>query len=429
MTRDFRLFQGGQVASAFGSVFTVIAVPLVAVQYLGASPAETGFLVAAGSLPLPLLGLFISSLVDRLRSRRRVLIACDLTVAAALGLTIVSMLTGRLSIWALGALVFVIGTVGVMVETLYLVYLKTIVGTGDIVKARARLNRGEYVGGTLGRALAGPAAALGPVVPFVVDTVSRLISAGTTALIRTPERPAQQARQERSFAHELGAGFRSLWGQPFLRALVPFLVGQQLVMGMTLALVAPYVLKVLHVPAQWYGLLFVLLGVAGVTGTFLSELLSRRLNTERLTMVGLIGGAIGTVALPLAGGPVLVAAITAGLGIGLPYLFGAIANVGLLGFVTIRIPEEVLGRLSVSVQLLTAAGAFAGALVGGALGQQAGIVPTLWVACGVSAVSMLLLLPVLRVMRAGDERTPDHAPAAAPAAVPVAEGGDAERPA
>jgi predicted MFS family arabinose efflux permease len=403
MNRDLRLYWGGQTATAFGSVFTLIAVPLVAVHDLGASPAETGLLAAAASLPLPLFGLFISAWADRLRTRRRVLITCDLAIAGILAATLLAVAGGGLGVWPLAAAVFLIATAGVMVETVYMVHLKSIVAPADLVMARARLNRGEYAGGTLGRALAGPAAALGLAVPFLVDLLARLFSAATLLLIKSPETPTAPAPSppgERRLRRELGAGFRLLATQPFLRGLVPFLAGQQVVAGMTLALVAPYLLNVLGVPAGWYGLLFVLLGVSGVAGTFLSELLSRRLNPERLTLLGLIGAALGTAVLPLAGGPLTTAAVLAALGIGLPHLFAAMANIGLVTFVTLRVPDEVLGRVSVSVQLVTAAGATAGALLGGLLGTALGVRPALWAAFALSALSLPLLTPVLRLMRA-----------------------------
>ncbi|MFC6085877.1 MFS transporter [Sphaerisporangium aureirubrum] len=402
--RDLRLYWGGQTATAFGSVFTAIAVPLVAVHALGASPAETGLLAAAASLPLPLFGLFISAWADRLRTRRRVLIGCDLAIAGVLAATLAAVAADVLGVWTLAAVVFLVATAGVMVETVYMVHLKSIVAPAGLVTARARLNRGEYIGGTLGRALAGPAAALGLAVPFLVDLLARLLSAVTLMLIRSPETPTAPAPnpEGRRLPRDLGAGFRLLATQPFLRGLVPFLAGQQVVAGMTLALVAPFLLNVLGVPAGWYGLLFVLLGVSGVAGTFLSELLSRRLDPERLTLLGLLGAALGTAALPLAGGPLTAAAAVAALGIGLPHLFAAMANIGLVTFVTLRVPDEVLGRVSVSVQLVTAAGATAGALLGGLLGTALGVRPALWAAFALSALSLPLLVPVLRLMRAGD---------------------------
>ncbi|MEO3808248.1 MFS transporter [Sphaerisporangium sp. B11E5] len=407
--RDLRLYWGGQTATAFGSVFTVIAVPLVAVDTLGATPAETGLLAAAASLPLPLFGLFVSAWADRLRTRRRVLIACDLGIAAALAATLLAIAAGVLSVWTLAATVFLIATAGVMVETVYMVHLKSIVPPDHLVTARARLNRGEYTGATLGRALAGPAAALATAVPFAVDLLARLTSATTLLLLRSPETPAPTSPapqtsapsdpRNRRLLRELGAGFRLLTTQPFLRGLVPFLAGQQVVAGMTLALAAPFLLNVLGVPPTWYGLLFVLLGVSGVAGTVLSELLAGRLTPERLTLLGLLGAAVATVALPLAGGPLHAAAAVAALGLGMPHLFAAMSNIGLVTFVTLRVPDEILGRVSVSVQLLTAAGTTTGALLGGLLGTTLGVRPALWTASALSVLTLPLLTPVLRLTR------------------------------
>lgn len=393
MTRDFRLFWAGQVTSAFGSVFTVVAVPLVAVRYLGATPEQMGLLVAAGSLPLLLFGLLISAWVDRLPRRRPYLIACDLLAAAALGVLILGLVADRVAVWGLALFVFALGVIGVIVETAYFVHLRTVVTDGDVAAARARLQGGENAGGVLARALSGPAALLGTVVPFVIDFCSYLVSALCLLLIKEPEPRRAPTQSGRVTRRELGAGFALLHQERFLRRLTPFVVGQQVVTGIILAVLAPFLLTVLDVPTALYGLLFVLVGVAAVAGSAVAGWLAPRVEVRRLTVLSYVGVAVTTALLPFAGGALPLAVGIAAFGIGLPYFFGAIANVGLTAFLTVAVDEETLGRAGVSLQLVSGAALIGGSVAGGLLAQQAGIRPTLWVAAALSAGTLVLLRP------------------------------------
>jgi hypothetical protein len=130
---------------------------------------------------------------------------------------------------------------------------------------------------------------------------------------------------------------------------------------------------------------------------------------SQLAVIGFLGTVVSSVALPLASGPVLVAASMASIGIGLPALFGALANVGLTAHVVSSIPEEVLGRVSASVHVTGAAASVAGALLGGILAPFLGIVGTLWLTTGVSLAGLaflpasVLLHPLRRLLESSVE--------------------------
>lgn len=399
MQRDFHLFLTGQATSTFGSVFTAIAMPLIAVRHLGATPAEMGVLVAAGSLPLLLFGLLIAAWVDRLSRCRPYLIACELLAAAAVGSVTVALATGHLAVWGLVLFVIVLGVLGVISESAYFVHLRSLVGDAKLVSARARLQGAEQVGGVLSRVLVGPVIILGAFLPFLIDLVSYLLSAFCLARIERREPRREPTHSGRLTGRELGAGFAVIRREPFLRQLAPFLVGQQIVGGMTLAVLAPFLLTVLDVPTAWYGVLFVLAGVAGVAGTAATPRLAHRADPRTLTAGGFLGMAVTALLLPFAGGPLPLAAALAALGIGLPYFFSAIANVGLTAFVTAVVPEDTLGRAGVTLQLLGAASVVSGSVAGGLLAGEVGIRPTLWLAAALSFVSILVLRPGVRRAR------------------------------
>jgi MFS family permease len=66
---DFLKLWGGQAVSQFGSQITMLALPLLAVLALGATPAQMDILVAAETAPFLLAGLLGGVWVDRRRRR------------------------------------------------------------------------------------------------------------------------------------------------------------------------------------------------------------------------------------------------------------------------------------------------------------------------------------------------------------------------
>jgi MFS family permease len=424
MNRDFRLFWTGQATSAFGSVLTTVALPLVAVRQLGASPAQMGLLIAAGTVPLLMFGLLIAAWVDRLPRRRPYLIAGDLLSAATLGWLIVGLATGRLPLWALAIAVFVLGLIGVMVESAYFAHLRSLVGDDDIVGSRARLQAGEQTGGVLARALAGPAVVIGAVLPFAIDALSFLVSAATLLLIRKPETRRPAAGGRLLDVSELGAGLTILRRDAFLRRMTPFVVGQQIVAGVTLALAAPFLLDVLDVPTAMYGLVYVFLGVAAIAGSAAATRWASRVESRRLAALAYLGTGAATLILPFAGGPLPLAIVLAAAGIGLPYFFGAIANVGLTAFVTAAVAEDKLGRVAVGLQLVAGAALVAGSLAGGFIAQYIGVRATLLLAAALSVGTLAILRPLLP--RSGRDDREDVV--AAPAEISRAQAGRAHRP-
>ena len=79
--REFRTFWSAQTVPEFGDRITELALPLIAVTMLDATPAEVGFLTAAVWLP-NVVSLFIGTWVDQQRDKKALLIAADLVLAS-----------------------------------------------------------------------------------------------------------------------------------------------------------------------------------------------------------------------------------------------------------------------------------------------------------------------------------------------------------
>jgi MFS family permease len=81
--RSFRKLWAGETISQFGDRVSELALPLIAVLTLAATPTQVGFLTAAVWLP-NLFSLLVGAWVDRRPNRKRLLIAADLLRAAVL---------------------------------------------------------------------------------------------------------------------------------------------------------------------------------------------------------------------------------------------------------------------------------------------------------------------------------------------------------
>jgi predicted MFS family arabinose efflux permease len=405
MARDFRLYWCGQAGSMFGTVFTATALGLLAVRFLGASATQTGVLVAADYLPPLVFGLLAGVLADRVTRPRRVLIGTDLLAAGTVATLALGWWLGWVTIWWLVALTMLTGCGTLLVETLYFTHLRGIVPEGELVRARARLQAGEYGAGVLGRALAGPVIAVaGAAAAFLVDAVSYLVSAAALAGLNAPDRHAggsDRAGGLRALLGEVTTGLRVIAGHRFLLRVVVFTAVQALAFGGVSALTAQYLVRVLDVPTPVYGLLFVLVGVCGLAGSLVAgRLATRNVTANTMVAAGFVGSAASGALLPVAGGPLAVASVLAALGIGLPVFFGAVGNVGITAVLTGGVPEETLGRTVSSIHVLVTGAQLIGALAGGVLGDLSGIHPALWMLTGASMAGLVLAVPMVRAGRA-----------------------------
>src|SRR5204863_1311662 len=105
---NFVKLWSAETVSQFGTQFTVLALPLAAIDVLHASAFEVATLTTVEFLPFLLVSLPAGVLVDRL-PRRPMLVVGDLARAALLGSIPVAYAFGHLSIWHLYSVAFLAG--------------------------------------------------------------------------------------------------------------------------------------------------------------------------------------------------------------------------------------------------------------------------------------------------------------------------------
>jgi predicted MFS family arabinose efflux permease len=403
--RDFRLLWIGQTTSRLGSSVTSLVLPLVAVATLGASTFQVALLDAAIWFPWLVIGLPAGAWVDRL-PRQPVMVVCDL-VSLLLFLSVpVAWWSGALTIGQLLTVALLAGTAAVFFQTAYQVYLPALLDRDRVVEGNARLQASEAAAQVTGPGLGGLIAqTFGAVLGLLADAASFLVSAVCLLSIRAREPRGAKEAEQTSVRREIAQGLRFVAADPYLRVFTVFGAASNLALIGYQSILVVFLVRVVGVRPGTVGILLAAASLGAVIGAAGATRVARRFGTARgLLLCELVCAPFGLL-LPLTGpGPRLAFAV---VGIGVVAVGVAVGNVIKGSFRQTYTPHQLLGRVTVSMQLLNYGTMPAGALIGGALATAIGIRTTMWVMMGGAVLATLTLLagPIRR-----HRDLPDHPP-------------------
>jgi MFS family permease len=169
--------------SSFGSAVTAVAMPVLVVQLLGATPFKVGVVNAAQFVPYALLGLVAGVYIDRWR-RKPVLVWASVGRALSLSAVPVLWLMGVLEIWMLIVALLLFGAFSVFGFAATQSLLPRLASQARVVSANARLDQADAGAATLGPAIGGGLVGLlGAPVAIAIDAISYLVDAALNASI------------------------------------------------------------------------------------------------------------------------------------------------------------------------------------------------------------------------------------------------------
>lgn len=378
--RDFHKLWLGQTISLFGSQITLLALPLTAAITLGAGPAQMGLLGAIETLPFILLSLPVGVWVDRQR-RQGLLVWSDVGRALCLAILPVLALLDRLQFAHLLAVALAVGVLTQFFDLGYQSYLPTLVGREHLLDSNGKLEASRSLAQSAGPLLAGAAIQLltAPVT-LALDALSFLLAALCIARIRAPEADPG-TRTTRPMVAEIGEGLRYVFGQPLIRAIVGCSGTLNCCTFIQLAVFVLFVTRELGLTPAQLGIVYACGGPGALLGA-ICQIAS--------CFAAPIAGLFPVVALPI------LMAGQAIFGLGL-----ALYGINQLSLRQIVTPESLQGRMNASLRFLVTGAIPIGSLVGGLLGEQIGLMPTLVIG-GIGNVFGLIWLlrspiPSLRV--------------------------------
>jgi MFS family permease len=397
--RDFRLFWVGETASLIGSAISTVALPLVAVEQLGAGPFAVGVITAAVWLPWLLVGLPAGVWVDRV-IRRPVMLGADVVSMAAFASVPIAAWLGVLSLVQMVVVALVSGAARVAFETAYEAYLPSLLDPADLPEGNAALQTSSATSLVVGPSIAGGlAAAVGAVAGLLVDAATFVFSAVCLLLIRFREPVVEQRPRAGGVAGlgaDVGEGLRFVFGDPYLRALTLFGASLNMTYMVYAATQVVFLLDEVRVGPGIVGVLVAIAGVGGVAGALVAGVISRRFGTARGMLIIEVVSALAGLMIPLAQrGPLLALFVVGSFVNGA----GVVAvNVIKSAWRQAYCPRHLLGRAVSAMQLLNYGAIPIGALGGGALGAALGTRTTVWISSiGLAAsIGFLLAGPIRR---------------------------------
>jgi predicted MFS family arabinose efflux permease len=367
-----------------GDGIAVAAGPL-----LVASLTDDAFLISLAALlrwaPPLAFGLYAGVLSDRLH-RRLLLLAANAARLLVLGVLVVTLVTGTVSIvWALVALGLV-AVAEVFADNTSATLIPMLVDRDDLTIANARLNTGfitlnQLAGPPIGAALF----AAGMVWPFLSEAV--LIALGVVLIWRIVLPAHGRASGETtSLRRDIAEGFRWTLHHPAVRTLALTILVFNVTFGAAWSVLVLYATERLRMGAIGFGLLTTVSAVGGLLGTGLYEWITRRVSLGNVMRVGLIIETLTHLALAVTTSPLIASAIF--------FVFGAHAFIWGTTSATIRqraVPSELQGRVGSVYVIAVYGGLVAGSALGGVLATRFGVTAPFWFAFAGSAVFVVLL--------------------------------------
>ncbi|MBD5785209.1 MFS transporter [Cellulosimicrobium terreum] len=397
---SFLRYWAAAAISSFGTAVTAVAMPVLVVQSLGATPFEVGVVNAAQFLPYALLGLVAGAYTDRWR-RKPVLVWASVGRALSLGTIPVLWAAGVLTVELLVVALLLFGAFSVFGFAATQSLLPRLVPRASLVRANARLDQTDAAAQTLGPAIGGGLVGLlGAPVALAVDAVSYLLDAALNASVRVDE--PRSDTHARNLRREIRDGLRWTYRH---RTLGPLAVSTHvwfLANGAAMTVLSLFALRSLGFTALTFGLLLALFGVSSLVGASIAPRLGARFGTGRVVV-------LARVAYPIAWLLVLLVPATA---FGDALLFVALALQGVaagvensneMGYWQALTPDELLGRVNATRRSVNRTLAALGALVAGVAVGLLGERPTLvGVVVAFAAAALVVALSPLREATVGD---------------------------
>ncbi|HWD78627.1 MAG TPA: MFS transporter [Kribbella sp.] len=394
--RGFRRFWSAQGVSEFGDRVTELALPLIAVTMLDASPSQVGFLTAAVWLP-NIASLFIGAWVDHRRDKRPLMIAADLTRTVLLLTLPVAYWFDLLALGHLYAIAILAGTAHVVFNTAYASFFVRLVDREHFMEANSKLSAtrsisfmaGPAVGGWLVQLLTAPVAILVDALTFVFSAVQ---------ISRLKIEPGTPETSEETLLRRAVAGMRYVLKHPYLSRSLGAATTVNFFNLMAMALLVLFASRNLGLSAAVIGVAFGVGASGGLLGAVAATRLSRRFGAGPLIAFGAVvfPGSIAIAA--LAGGPTWLKAVA----------LAAAEFVGAFAVMCFDVPLNSLQAAVIHDHMRSrVAGAFSsinygirplGAVVGGLLGTWIGVRETLLVSAAGGLLSVLWLVgsPIIR---------------------------------
>lgn len=381
----YRWLLGSSWTANLGDGLGLAAGPL-----LVASLTSDPFLISLAALvhwaPPLVFGLYAGVLSDKL-DRRRLVVTADGARVVVLGVLVVTMITGHITVTGVLLALALLSTAEVFADNTSMTLTPMLVHRDDLAIANSRIMAGfitlnQLAGPPIGAALF----AAGRAWPFVAEAV--LIATGVLLVSRVvlPAHGRDPARMASSVRRDVIEGLRWTVRHPAVRTLALTILIFNFTFGAAWSILVLYAQQRLGLGAIGFGLLTTISAAGGLLGTGLYGWITQRVSLGNIMRVGLVLETLTHLGLAVTTSPWVASLIF--------FIFGAHAFIWGTTSLTVRqraVPTHLQGRVSSVNTICVFGGLVAGSVIGGTLASHAGVTAPFWFAFAGSAVFLILL--------------------------------------
>ncbi len=352
--------------SNLGDGARLTALPLLAAT-ITREPLAISGLLFAGKLPWLLLSLHSGAIADRV-DRRKLIAGVTIGRGIVMALLAFAAIAGNVTLPMIYAVALIQGIGEVFADNASFALLPSLVPRSRLEDANGRLESAVIVANEFaGPALGGLLFAVAIALPFSLDAVSFL---GAALLIATlPKSPSLRVtEQHTTIRTDIAEGLRWMWHNSTLRDLSLIACATNLVLFATFSIQVLFVLEVLGLSAQGFGIFLAVEALGAVGGSLIAAKLRKRWGVARTVALALATAAVANLMLAMTTAWVFAGAMAMLVSVG-----GGVWNVVTNSFRQQATPDELLGRVQSSHRLLSWGAMPIGTLLGGAVSAAFGL--------------------------------------------------------
>jgi MFS family permease len=386
---NYQLLWISQVLSGVGLSASVIAFPLLVLALTGSATAS-GLVLGAIAAAQLLAGVPAGALADRW-DRKTIMLSCEATQGIAAASLVAALWWDVARIPYLVVVAAVIGACAALFRPAEDACLPRVVPAEQLSPAVALNAARASVAQLSGTAVGGFLFAAARFVPFAVDALAHTLACILLVFLRVPPREVRPA-PIRHLGREIAAGLQWVWGHRHIRITALCAI----VLNLFFSAFYLIIIVLAHargVPSGQIGIMAAMLGVGGLLGALVASRLSQVVSPY----VSIIA-----VFWVLAGLTPVAAFVDSGYLLGLLLaamaLLPATANTTIITRQLLLTPDDLRGRLSSVLAIVTGVAAALGPVLGGLLAAAvSGTLAVLMCAGGIAAVAVVATLsPTLR---------------------------------
>ena len=347
----YLLLMSGKTTQIIGAGLASFAVPLIAFA-ITRSVVAAGLVATVGELGNLVATLPAGVIADRV-DRRRLLFVCSVLGVAVWASLVVSQAMSILTVWQLGAVVFVSSVLGAFYQPAESAGIQQVVPTEQLGSAMAAMEGRSAVATLIAGPVGGVLYGFSRSWPLIASAVGYAIGGICVALVRRPLNGDLSQAASSSPVSSLLEGLRFVMSNSFMRTGIVTFALLNLGFGGALYSLNLHLVSV-HTPPLLIGLVNAVAGAVMILGAILAGPLVKRVPTGPLAIVCLLFTVAGIAGLAEATN------YTAYLiWIGVATIFLPPLNAGVIGYAVAVTPSELQGRvnsvLSLSATLVTPA--------------------------------------------------------------------------